>query len=404
MNPHGAARGARPAVRRADRARELAPQPARAGASAGSDGAVPPPRRAAGGRGRARCRATSGWCRGPTSPTAASCSPRRPGCGGRADDAPSADRLAAHHKAVWRDGRLTVIEADVVDDLLLVDRAAGRRRARRCRATCRRSSASGSRRTSCAREVLPVAGRSGAVRRAPHPRSGRRALVGAARRRHPGQRRGAVSGRRAVAICSRAEQRRRLTQRAVRAVRARLPGAPDTLAATTSRTRWVSSSTWACSTPAADWTVWLPATGGRRGRSSRSARGRPARRGRSRRPHRGGRTTSSVHPNARLGLPGRRVGNAYADGRCAMHCGHFLGDTDAGSRRPTSDKRRLPRVRFTPRATAWLIGAAALIAATSAAGLVANGPSSPPSRSRCRRHVVDQERARRDPGAEPGRR
>ncbi len=42
-------------------------------------------------------------------------------------------------------------------------------------------------------------------------------------------------------------------------------------------------------------------------------------------------------------------------------------------------KRRLPRVRFTPRSTAWLIGAAALIAATSAAGLVANGPAAQPS-------------------------
>lgn len=50
-----------------------------------------------------------------------------------------------------------------------------------------------------------------------------------------------------------------------------------------------------------------------------------------------------------------------------------------GSETPDSDKKRLPRVRFTPRATAWLIGAAALIAATSAAGLVANGPSSTPS-------------------------
>jgi hypothetical protein len=45
----------------------------------------------------------------------------------------------------------------------------------------------------------------------------------------------------------------------------------------------------------------------------------------------------------------------------------------------TDGKRRLPRIHFTPRSIAWLIGAAALIAATSAAGLVANGPSSEPT-------------------------
>ena len=50
-----------------------------------------------------------------------------------------------------------------------------------------------------------------------------------------------------------------------------------------------------------------------------------------------------------------------------------------GSEKTDDGKKRLPRVRFTPRATAWLIGAAALIAATSAAGLVANGPASAPT-------------------------
>ena len=56
-------------------------------------------------------------------------------------------------KATWRDARLTIFEADVVDDLLLVDRvpvSAGFP----CRATCRRSCASGSRRTSSIRRSI----------------------------------------------------------------------------------------------------------------------------------------------------------------------------------------------------------------------------------------------------------
>src|SRR5690349_12404114 len=50
-----------------------------------------------------------------------------------------------------------------------------------------------------------------------------------------------------------------------------------------------------------------------------------------------------------------------------------------GSEKTDDSNKRLPRVRFTPRSSAWLIGAAALIAATSAAGLVASQPSTSPT-------------------------
>ena len=50
-----------------------------------------------------------------------------------------------------------------------------------------------------------------------------------------------------------------------------------------------------------------------------------------------------------------------------------------GSDETDKGKRRVPQIHFSPRSVAWLIGAAALIAATSAAGLVANSPSSQPT-------------------------
>lgn len=50
-----------------------------------------------------------------------------------------------------------------------------------------------------------------------------------------------------------------------------------------------------------------------------------------------------------------------------------------GSEKTDDTTTKRPRVRFTPRATAWLIGAAALIAATSAAGLVASTPAPTPT-------------------------
>ncbi len=123
-------------------------------------------------------------------------------------------------KAVWRDGALTVFEADVVDDLLLVDRepvAAELAVPRDLPPVVRKRIEA---------NVVHSAGASGAwrlgaVRCATRPRSGRAPMVGAPRGRHAGRRASARSGR-AAARPAGCPTRRRVSSARVRAVRARL--------------------------------------------------------------------------------------------------------------------------------------------------------------------------------------
>ena len=92
-------------------------------------------------------------------------------------------------KAVWDDGRLTVIEADLIDDLLLVDRPPISARVvtpRDLPPTVRKRVESSVVRS----EVYPVPGGSGPFRRPSHPRPGRRCLVGSPRSGNPGHRGG----------------------------------------------------------------------------------------------------------------------------------------------------------------------------------------------------------------------
>ena len=207
--PAGATRGARAPVRRADRAGELPPRAARAGDRRRADEAVPPPRRAAGRRARAAAAATSGSCRGPTSPAAGSCSPRLPGCGGRADDGP---RLIGWQHVTRRCGAtavLSVIEAEVVDDLLLVDRPAvvAQLAVPRDLPPTVAQAGRGERRALPGAPCRPAAAARFVARRIPGADGVQ--LVGAARGRHAGhRRRSARRSARGSAACAPSRRRR----------------------------------------------------------------------------------------------------------------------------------------------------------------------------------------------------